>query len=107
MRYRPTDHRKNMQTTRGSTMAGTPIAEAWATSHQAPLWVAVSLYAAAHADPTTGTVALPPGHLAGALGVAGSTLSQAIRRAVAAGWLDAGSSAYRLIVARPGGGHRA
>ncbi len=80
-----------------------PIAESWATSHQAPLWVAVALYAAANADPTTGTVALPPGHLATALGVRGSTLSQAIRRAVTAGWLGQESSAYRLIVTRPGG----
>lgn len=88
-------------------MAGTPIAEAWATSHQAPLWVAVALYAAAHADPATGTVAMAPGHLAGVMGVAGSTLSQAIRRAVAAGWLDDGSSAYRLTVARPAGERRA
>jgi len=87
-------------------MAGTPIAEAWATSNQAPLWVAVALYAVAHADPSTGTVALPPGRLAGALGVGGSPLSKAIRRAVLAGWLDQRSSAYRLIVARPGGQHR-
>lgn len=88
-------------------MTTTPIAEAWARSRQAPLWVAVSLYAAAHADPSTGTVALAPGHLAGVMGVAGSTLSQAISRAVAAGWLATGSSAYCLTVARPGGGRRA
>lgn len=82
-------------------MTRTPIAEVWATSNKAPLWVAVALYAAAHADPATGNVALPPGRLAAALGVAGSTLSQAIRRAVAAGWLAPGSSAYLLILMRP------
>lgn len=88
-------------------MTNRPIAETWATSHQAPLWVAVALYAAANADPATGTASLPPGHLAGALGVAGSTLSQAIRRAVLAGWLAPQSSAYRLILARPGASHEA
>lgn len=88
-------------------MAVTPLAEAWATSNQAPLWVAVGLYAAAHADPGTGALALPPGRLATVLGVGGSTLSQAIRRAVSAGWLDSRSSAYLLIVTRPEGQHRA
>jgi hypothetical protein len=77
------------------------VAECWATSNQAPLWVAVALYAAAKADPTTGTLALAPGTLARALGVGGSSLSQAIRRAVRAGWLADGSSAYRLQLARP------
>ncbi len=77
------------------------VAECWATSNQAPLWVAVALYAAARADPATGTLALSPGELARALGVGGSSLSQAIRRAVQAGWLAPGSSAYRLQVARP------
>lgn len=82
-----------------------PIAESWATSNQAPLWIAVALYAAANADPATGRAIMQPNQLRRAVapGASGSTLSQAIRRAVRAGWLDASSSAWCLQLGRPHG----
>ncbi len=84
-------------------MTQTPIAETWATSHQAPLWVAVALYAVAHADPSTGNAPMTRGQLRAALAPMSDSavISQAIARAVTAGWLAAGSSAYCLTLARP------
>lgn len=80
-------------------MAGTPIAEAWATSNQAPLWVSVALYAVANAD-GQGHAVLRPGQLRSALNVSGPRVSDAIRRAVQAGWLASDSTAYCLVVRR-------
>lgn len=81
--------------------ARTPIAEAWATSNQAPLWVAVALYAAANAD-ARGYAVLRPGQLRTALAAPPTQVSDAIRRAVRAGWLHAESTAYCLVVVHRG-----
>lgn len=79
-----------------------PIAECWATSEQAPLWVAVALYAVAQAD-SRGVAQLRPGQLRAAVApLSGSpVLTKAIRRAVAAGWLHEESTAWCLRLARP------
>lgn len=84
-------------------MAATPIAEAWATSNQAPLWVAVALYAVANAD-ARGHAELRPGQLRSALapGVAAPVVSRAIRRAVRAGWLHPDSTSWHLVVVHRG-----
>lgn len=76
-------------------------AEAWATSHTAPLWVAVALLAVARADPF-GVVWLAPGELLTAVAPGSRTqaVSRAIRQAVEAGWLEEGSNAGCLVVCR-------
>lgn len=80
-----------------------PLSGAWARSGRAPLWVAVALYAAAEADPSTGVARLRAGELREALAphTTANVVSAAIRKAVACGWLAEGSSAWRLILARP------
>lgn len=79
-----------------------PLADKWARSGQAPLWVAIALYAAANCDPVTGRATMSRGELRRELGhgATAATVSQAIRRAVAAGWLDASSTAWCLVLAR-------
>lgn len=86
-----------------TTTTQRPIAECWATSHQAPLWIAVALYAVAQADPSTGLAVLQPGQLRSAVAPDQSApaLSNAIRRAVRAGWLHQDSTAWCLRLARP------
>jgi hypothetical protein len=71
-----------------------------ATSHRAPLWVAVVLYAMAHAD-QRGHAELRPGELLGAVAAdsSGSVLSRAIGTAVRNGWLREGSNAWHLVLA--------
>lgn len=78
-----------------------PIAECWATSNQAPLWIAVALYAVAQADPTTGLAPMRPGQLLAAVAPGGrqDVLSKAIRRAVVSGWLHPDSTAWCLRLA--------
>lgn len=78
------------------------IAESWATSDRAPLWVAISLYAVAHAD-ARGCAHLSAGQLRKAVAPTASqtTVSNAIRRAAQAGWLEQDSTAWCLRVARP------
>lgn len=89
-------------------MAEAPIAERWATSRQAPLWVSVSLFAVSMADPVTGMAVMRAGQLREAVApdASQSALSNAIARAVRAGWLAPGSTAWCLRVRRVGGGHR-
>jgi len=80
-----------------------PIAERWATSNQAPLWVAVALYAIAQAD-ARGHAELRPGQLREAVapGAPAPRVSEAIRRAVRAGWLHEDSTSWHLVVVRHG-----
>lgn len=83
--------------------AARPIAESWAKSNQAPLWVAVALYATAHAD-ARGHAELRPGQLREALapGAPAPRISEAIRRAVRAGWLHEDSTSWHLVVMHRG-----
>ena len=76
-------------------------AEAWATGGQAPLWVSVALFAVARAD-AVGVAWLRPGELRKTVApmASKSSVSQAITRAVQAGWLVEGSTTYRLEVRR-------
>lgn len=79
-----------------------PLADTWARSGECPIWIAVALYAAAHADPS-GIVRLRAGQLREAVAphATPDAVSRAIRRAVKAGWLDEDSSAWCLRLARP------
>jgi len=79
-----------------------PLAEVWARSGACPVWVAVALYAAANAD-AYGVAKLRAGQLREAVAphATPDAVSRAIRRAVAAGWLAEGSSAWCLRLARP------
>ncbi len=79
------------------------IAGDWATSNKAPLWVAVALYAASKAD-AQGRAVMEPGELRAAVAPTSgaATISQAISRAVGAGWLGQGSTARVLLVVRRG-----
>ena len=90
----------------GTTKPSTPVptlSEVWSRSGEAPIWVAVALYAAAHADPATGIAHLRARELREAVAPLATpdAISRAIRRAVAAGWLMPESSAWCLRLARP------
>ena len=80
-----------------------PIAECWAVSNQAPLWIAVALYAVAQAD-SRGHAELRPGQLRAAVapGAPAPRVSEAIRRAVRAGWLHEDSTSWHLVVIHHG-----
>lgn len=78
------------------------LPDTWARSGAAPLWVSVALYAVAHAD-RLGCVQLQPGQLRRDLApdYSAESVSRAVKRAVAAGWLDPGSTGLLLRLARP------
>jgi hypothetical protein len=95
-----------MQTTQAGTKTDQALAlhlEALATSTGAPLWVAVVLYALAHAD-SRGHAELRPGQLRDALAPdrPRERITEAIRRGVRARWLHPDSTAWHLIVVHRG-----
>lgn len=75
------------------------IAQRWARSRRAPLWISLSLLALAHAD-EDGESTWERGQIRRRFEVTTADVSRAITRAVAAGWLDPRSTSYRLVVRR-------
>jgi hypothetical protein len=78
---------------------GDAATDAWARSGEAPLWVAIALYALRRAQ-LDGVARLHPGELRAAVAPWASrqTVSNAVRRAVRAGWLEPDSTGCRLVV---------
>lgn len=77
------------------------IIQTWATTRQAPLWIAIAMYVAAHAD-ARGRLHLKRGELRNEVDpfTSAQAIRQAVDRAVTAGWLVEGSTTTELRLVR-------